>query len=291
MAINTFEQLLNELELHPVSGMHWLERNGYSQKENQSLIRRQPFLPYSLILPRAEIRKLEQQKREVYTSFPIPLIPREALEEALVEKTGAVLHLSEVTFYLWFNENLLDEEALRNLIAAKEAELKKKQEQVENRQKEYADYIEKRNCLAKQIVTKELLEQNQQSQTETKERIKSLEETIEAMEQKKRELEQLGKELQKTIQKEKQDMDWCKRREEEFQRFCEAYEAYTGQQKEESLIIKEENRVQEAKKRAQESRELLEERLKSLEIKLQEIEAVRVELQRKCVKYALNLKN
>ena len=45
-----FKDLLTELELHPVYGMNWLEKNGYSVQENTRLVRKQPFLPYSLIL-------------------------------------------------------------------------------------------------------------------------------------------------------------------------------------------------------------------------------------------------
>lgn len=280
-----FEELLKELELHPVSGMRWLEKNGYSEEENQRLVRRQPFLPYSLILPRAEIKKLEQQEKEVYTSFPIPLIPREALEEVLAEKDSSVLHLSGISFYLWFNEKLLNEEALRVLIAQKDAEIQKKQEQVEKRQAEYEEYLAKKNRLAEQRVTKELLEQNQNSQTEVEERIEALEENIRKAQEERRELEQTIKELQQTIQKERQEIDWCKRRETDFGLFCKAYESYTEQRKEEERIAKEQTRVQEAKDRAAVQREALEEGLKTLEAEALELKRFGEELQRSAAKY------
>ncbi len=281
-----FEELLKELELHPVTGMSWLEKNGYSQEENQKLVRQQPFLPYSLILPRTEIKKLEQQEREVYTSFPIPLIPRESLEEVLTEKAGTVLSLSGISFYLWFNEKLLDEAALRVLIAQKEAEIQKKQEQKENRQTEYKEYLEKRNSLAKQTVTKELLEQNQNRQTETKERIRTLEETVQKTQTERRELEQRIKELQQTIQEEKQKLDWCRRRDADFELFCRAYERYVEQRQEEERMKKEQTRVFEAKDRAVAQREALEEKIKTLEAELQEGKRLETELLRKAAKYA-----
>ena len=93
-----FWEMLQELELHPVYGMNWLEKNGYSQKENQKLVRTQPFLPYSLILPKAEIKKLQMYGKEIYTSYPIPLIARENLEDILMEEAGSVLNLSGVSF-------------------------------------------------------------------------------------------------------------------------------------------------------------------------------------------------
>ena len=54
------------------------------------------------------------------------LIPREDLEKVLTEKESSVLNLEGISFYLWFNEKLLDEEALRVLIGQKEVEIKKK---------------------------------------------------------------------------------------------------------------------------------------------------------------------
>lgn len=102
-----FKEMLAQLDLHPVYGMNWLEKNGQTVEENTKLVRQQPFLPYSLILPR----------QEICTSFPIPIIPREDLDMALVEEETSILNLSGISFYLWFNEKLLDEEALRILIA------------------------------------------------------------------------------------------------------------------------------------------------------------------------------
>lgn len=281
-----FKELLKELEIHYITGMGWLEKQpDYSVEKKQQLIRKQPFLPYSLIMTRKEIKKLETQEKSVYTSFPVPLIPREALEDALVEENSSVINLTGISFYLWFNEKLLDEAALRALIAQKEAELEKKKEQIEIRKKEYEDYLEKKNTLLKQTVTKESLEQNRMHQTEGRERFEALDVEIRKCQETHRELEREMKELQQTIQKEKQEIDWCKNREAAFGRFCLAYEAYLELRREEEQLLREQNRTEEARKRAVSELESLEERLKSLETELQKLKSLRMELQNKCVKY------
>ena len=288
-----FKELLKELELHPITGMSWMEKNGYSVEENQKLVRQQPFLPYSLILPTTEIKKLEQQEKEVYTSFPIPLIPREHLEEVFGQKTGGVLPLSGISFYIWFNEALLDEASLRNMIAEKEKELQRKKEQAANRKAEYEQYLEKRNTLAKQTVTKEKLEKNQTDRESCKELLERLEKEMQTVQEERRQLEEEYKELSHTIRLEKQKLEWAGRRKEDFETFCVAYVQYVEQCREEERIIREQNRMEETKERIVSIQETLKDTMKTLETELYEINHFREELQYYYGKYEdfLLLKN
>ncbi|MCI8972340.1 MAG: hypothetical protein HFH79_01935 [Lachnospiraceae bacterium] len=48
---------------------------------------------------------------------------------------------------MWFNEKLLDEDALRRLAAEKEQQLQDKRKQTATRKKEYEEYFEKRERL------------------------------------------------------------------------------------------------------------------------------------------------
>ena len=41
------EKELDDLGIHTIYGMEWLKKNGYSQKKNQMLVRKNPFLPYA----------------------------------------------------------------------------------------------------------------------------------------------------------------------------------------------------------------------------------------------------
>ena len=72
---------LDNLGIHIVYGMEWLQKNGYSQKKNQELVRRNPFLPYALILSGQEMEKLAKSGRNICTSFPVPIVEREKIEE------------------------------------------------------------------------------------------------------------------------------------------------------------------------------------------------------------------
>lgn len=281
-----FKELLAELDLHPVYGMNWLEKNGYSLEENKRFVRQQPFLPYSLILPKAEIKKLETHGKEIYTSFPIPLIERERLEEALLEEESSVLSLSGISFYLWFNEQLLDEEALKALLVQKEAEIQKKNEQIELRLKEYQEYTDKKTILKNQTVTKEALDKNRKAQEEMSENISRIEKEISELADEITNLTHTLDNLVKTIQNERQNVEGCKRRETDFDKFCESYESYQKDRIEIERCKKEKKRYEENKKRAVSMQEQIVEELRALELKKQELAGRIKELQSKQVRFA-----
>lgn len=280
-----FKQLLTELELHPIYGMNWLEKNGYGKKKNKKLVRKQPFLPYSLILPMAEIQKLETRGKELYTSFPIPLIPREQLENPLIEKESSVLNLEGISFYLWFNEQLLDKEALQVLVAEKEVQLKKKREQIELRKLEYQEFLNKKTVLKNQSLNKALLEQNKELQEKTKENISKMDNLILQGTEELQQLLLLLEQLAQTILKEKQQIDWCQRKEKELEQFCVDYAEYQKDIKTMEHIKQEKLRLEDRKKQAITLIETYAEHLKTEEIKKQELYHILEEQKRNLTKY------
>ena len=265
-----FQEMLQELELHPVYGMNWLEKNGYGLQENQRLVRTQPFLPYSLILPRAEIKKLQVYGKEIYTSYPIPLIARETLEDAFMEKAGSILNLSGISFYLWFNEKLLDEEALRILIQEKGEQIKKKQDQIRIRKQEYQDYSNKRSILEHHTITKEKLDKNYLEQEELREKTDLLEKEIQALGEAVLDLEKEIELLVQNIHEEKQRLEYYRRREADFDYFCVEYEAYQKNREKIAQSNREKGKLEEKKKNAVSLQEKYTEELKSMELDYQQ---------------------
>lgn len=280
-----FQDLLDELGLHPVYGMNWLDRNGYSPEENTKLVRKQPFLPYALILPKNEIRKLERHGKEIYTSFPIPLIPRESLEEVLVEEENSIVNLAGISFYLWFNEKLLNEEELHALIAEKESQIQKKREQIEYKNMEYLEYIEKWSVLKNQTVTKELWQKNQADQEVLQELMQNLEkEFLDTAEELRISLERIDQ-LQTVIQEEKQRMLEYARRDTDYTTFCKAYEDYQRERKLVEQSRQKKAALQEEKNKAFHLQQQYMEQMKSLEHERQKIVDQQNVIKEKLVRY------
>lgn len=143
-----FEAMLRELEIPCVYGMEWLRKNGRSTGENQKLVKRHPFLPYSLLISKRELKILlsfteKGDGKEVYTSFPVPMLLREELEGRAGEEAGTVLEWNKIHFYVYFNQNLLDEAALKRMVEEKAHQMDKLKGAISRKQEEYQGYFEK----------------------------------------------------------------------------------------------------------------------------------------------------
>ena len=118
-----FKRMLEESGIHFVYGMEWLKRNQYTVKKNKKLVEEHPFLPYSLILSRHDLEHLAELPEQVYTSVPVPILIREELEQKEEKQKGAVRSFANLSFYLWFNDNLLEEEKLQQMLTEKAAQI------------------------------------------------------------------------------------------------------------------------------------------------------------------------
>lgn len=259
------EAELREMGIPVVYGMEWLRKNGRTEDENVKLVRSHPFLPYALILTGKELDRLEQHAGEVYTSFPIPIVVREELEEKPVKETGGIYRMQGIRFYMLFNENLLNEEKLRLLVQEMEKQIQKKREAIALRQKEYDEYLERRELVKNQSVSRENYEENAG-------RLQALSEELDELNGKlqggQEELAQIIEELNR-LDKEIRDADRMledqKRRQEDFSRLLKLYEEYGQNRRELSRCRQQAERLENQKALAEASLERLEERRKTLE--------------------------
>lgn len=259
------EAEISGLGIHPVYGMEWLQRNGYSEEQNRELVRQHPFLPYALILSKKDLEKLRQSEGGSYTSFPIPIVIREELAGKKPENTGNIVSLVGISFYVLFNENLLNEEKLQLLVKEKEQEIRRKKEAIAVRKKEYDEYFKRQEIIENQKVTGELYEKNRllikELTVKMEELEKSLRTTTEEYAQMKEQLELLGKEIQAV----KEQTEFQKRRLEDFEELKADYEAYLENRRKLEQCRKQAARFQEQKELAASQLEKQKEYLRTLE--------------------------
>lgn len=259
------EALFSKLNMNIVYGMDWLKKNGYTQEENEVLVRRQPFLPYALILSKKDMKILSEHDKEVYTSFPIPIISREKLEETVTDRDSGLLELSGVGFFMWFNEKLLDEEALRLLVVEKEKQIREKREQTAVRKREYDEYLEKKEKIRSQKLTKELYDKNMTRMSEIKAEIDALDKMIHTLKGDEQKSEENINKLSAEISNEQHLIEMMQKREKSFALFCKEYEAYTECMTMMEHCQKEKERNEQNKKFVKEALDKSRERLKSIE--------------------------
>lgn len=220
------EKEISALGIQTVYGMEWLQKNGYREEENVELIRRHPFLPYALILSKSDVERLKNNAGTNYTSFPIPIVFREALAEKRKERTGNLVSLDGVSFYVLFNENLLNEDKLRLLVQEKEQQLQKKREAIKIRGQEYEEYFKRQEIVENQKVTKENYEKNIQLLAELRKRedelICAVKKRIEEQNKRKEFMTDLETELEHI----KEQLRFMERRQEDFERLEKEYQNY-----------------------------------------------------------------
>lgn len=278
------------LGLHMVYGMEWLRKNGFTETENRELVRRNPFLPYALILPRREVEMLSGQNGAVFTSSPVPVVAREDLERDGRPGGSPVISYDAkekpaVSFYILFNENLLNEEKLAGLVREKEQQIRRVQEMIHIREQEYSEYFQRQEKIRNQKVTKE-------SWKAAEDGISTLESEISLARQQIREraekLAALDGEMESTRRQaagKEQELEWQKRREEDLERLCSAYEVYRKDQKALETLHRQEDKLKEKQKFSEDALERLRHRMRTLESERDMLEREREELERNLRRY------
>ena len=279
------EDKLTELGISIVYGMEWLKKNGYAEMENQKMVRANPFLPYALILSRQELKKLKEYGEMIPTSFPVPIVLREQLQEKEKQNDIFVTEFKGVSFYVWFNSDLLNEEKLKRIIKGMEEQLQKKRELIAIKQLEYDEYCERREQIKAQKVTEELYSQ-------VKETILSLEETMANLEtlldHTRKELQDTKEELEKgeaSLRKLEQTIEKHQNRKNDFEVLKEAYIQYEERLGKLDKCRQEKERILNRQKLAKELLEKWQQQLETGNRALADLEKVQEELERASRKY------
>lgn len=158
-----FIEALHDLGIHFVFGMEWLKQNGYTQEANQAVVDANPFVPYSLIMSQKDFQRLQNSALAVATTFPVPIVLREALDRTGAEQRTVLSLNEQIGFYVWFDQRLLDPLALEQLLDAQKAMIDKLHEQQEQRQQEFGFYQEKLDLLKGQHVNRQVYNETQKT--------------------------------------------------------------------------------------------------------------------------------
>lgn len=281
-----FETILQELGIHAVYGMEWLKRNSLSPEEKEDLVRRHPFLPYGLLLSRQELNKLADYGKEIYTSFPIPLLVREELEKAQQDRENGIVQMDGIRFYVLFNENLLDEEKLAILVQEKETHLCKVREGIQIRKQEYREYFERQELVRHQEVNQEIFQKNQGEIRELQEQLKQLGERIQEETRRQREGKEELQSLEEEIRKDEENVREFQRRQEDFTQLRRDYAEYENNLREREQWERKRERLQEQKKISESLYEKQQEKIRELEWESDQLLREQDDLQKELEKYS-----
>ncbi len=281
----TFRGLLEEAGIHFVYGMEWLQKNGFSLRQNQRLVAEQPFLPYSLILSGEELDRLSGLAEQVYTSSPVPILRREDLEQAGTETAGTLHLLGKVHFYIWFNDNLLDEEKLKEMLEVQEARIRKLRGKIDTKKAEYTEYIGHQEKIRGQKVSrgayegvKEEIASQERELADLEQEIIKKREELDSLEARREEAERQAAQLEKEIL-------YQHGRLVDFDRFCSSYGEYRENCRLLEKAQKEQERSLNLRKLELEKTAKLEQELETEQNRLTALEWELKSCMEKCLKY------
>lgn len=144
------EQLLHSLDLNYVTGMEYMKQNGYDKSQNDELLNKVPLLPYSVIMSERELKRLMKAEVNFYTSYPVPILVKEELGRFSLRDNAPVYHESKLNFFVVFNEGLLDEKELEELLKKKELQIHSVKENISKKIDEIKFYDSMRQEIAYQ---------------------------------------------------------------------------------------------------------------------------------------------
>lgn len=233
-----------KLGIPVIYGMEWLKKNGFTDEKNKEIVRKNPFLPYALILTRQELKKLSESQGETYTSFPVPVVERENLEAIKLDVTEPVVTMNNIHFYILFNENLLDEEKMQIMIEQKQKEILSIKENIQICKNEYEDYFHRFDTVKGQKVTREFWEEIQKKLQKSEKEKQEIRQDIQQEREAVQQLKESYEKLQKTIQKLEKVIQNQKNRSKEFEELKTAYTAYEENNKKLQECKQEESRLE-----------------------------------------------
>ena len=222
-------RMLEQLGIQLVYGMEWLKKNGYDEAQNLALVEQHPFLPYSLLMTAKDVALLEQASKSIFTSFPVPIMLRESLKEAGTQKlANGMLTCADMHFLMLFNNNLLNEAKLQELLEKLAREQQALAEKVAWRKEEYDTYQSKYGELKQQSFTKashtkllQELDELQAKNASLQDAYLANKEAKKRLEQKLEELAKYAKELEDALHKATQQQEECQQLGEKYRQYVQ----------------------------------------------------------------------
>lgn len=220
-------QMLEQLGIQLVYGMEWLKKNGYDEAQNLALVEQHPFLPYALLMTAKDVALLEQAPKSIFTSFPVPIMLRESLKEAGTQKSAnGIFKCADMHFLMLFNNNLLNEAKLQELLQKLAEEQNVLAEKVARRKEEYDTYQNKYGELKQQSFTKASYTKLLQELAALQDKDAALQEEYIAAKKAKKQLEEKLEELAKDVKKLEDSLRKITQQQEECQQLGEKYKQY-----------------------------------------------------------------
>ena len=209
-----------------VYGMEWLSKNGRTAEENAELVKKNPFIPYSILMERSFLERFQKNGEELYTSFPIPIIVKEELEQEQEHVDSRFAAYGNVHFYVMFNTHLLDREELEKILGKIRREIEDLKKAVEDKDADLETYRSYRSVVENQTFSTALCQQTEKEINRLKDERTAVKGRLEEIYREQSRLEEEKKEIETLADTVKEQIDGLKRMDVQFEILLKKYDQY-----------------------------------------------------------------
>lgn len=243
-------------------GMEWLTKNGRSVKDNTALVAKNPFIPYAIIMEKDVFERFKNTEKELYTSFPIPIIIRGDLEKSMEDMQGHITTYGNVHFFIMFNNHLLDKEQLLEMLSQLEKRIAALEKQLGDKTADINTFGEYRVTIEKQSYATSLYESVQKDIQNAKQVREKLQLRQQDIKEEKDAIQKKQKENNHNIDNSKEVIRLYEERKRAFEKLCQKYASYETDR---TTLQREEREREECSKKQKELEHTMEELAGTLE--------------------------
>ncbi|MFT5874574.1 MAG: hypothetical protein ACI8WT_003544 [Clostridium sp.] len=259
------EEKLRQRDITIIYGIDWLKKNNCSEKENIKFIEDNPFLPYSLIMEPEDLIKLQKDDLGIFTSYPIPIVKRESLTSKSSEKVNSLCYLNDITFYVSFNNRLINEEELKKLTIEKQGEITSLDGYITQKLSDIEFYEKNKSEIQFSVLDKETYENLEKQLVIHEDLLISKETMLNNIRDTLNDINKAIEKANKTIRTEESELINLKREIEDFNLLVKSYEKYTFDKKKLDKLSENITELNDDKKVKEKNKINLEESLSNLQ--------------------------
>ncbi len=261
------QEYFEEQGIETYYGMEWLTKNGRGVEENAKLVAKNPFIPYAIIMEQDVFERFRNTEKELYTSFPIPIILRGDLEKGVESIQGNITTYGNVHFFLMFNHHLLEKEELLKMLSQLDKKIAMLEKQIRDKTADINTFGAYRLKIENQTYTMALYEKTQKEMQVVEQERKALLLRQKAVKEEKEENAIEQKNTNKKIEESKECIRVYGDRKQEFETLCNKYAMYETNQK---TLHREQKEMEEW----QQKQKNIEKDIEELAVELEELKAL-----------------
>ncbi|MEN8904796.1 MAG: hypothetical protein ABF289_02440 [Clostridiales bacterium] len=130
---NDLKKIFEDNNIFIEFGYEWLRNYSNNRSVKIKLLKNNPFIPYSIIISKEDLKELQTKDIDTFTSIAVPVIVKETLEDELdINRDNSIYSIGNTKFLMSFNEKLLNKNYLKEITQEIQTKMENNNEIIKN---------------------------------------------------------------------------------------------------------------------------------------------------------------